>query len=220
MLMPAGTAAQATLHHALVDMPLAPLPACSKAQSPPEWGSPRCLQSQVEAVDAARSSEGLGPMSLPPSFAALTLPEQVLVVTDLERSARGLPLFGGLSSSLDAMSFAGATSGNDPVGPPNVTWGSNWAGGYESAVLADYSWMYDDGPGSPNVGCPHAGAPGCWLHRQNILGNYGSHPVMGAAAVTWHGTLSLAAIFASSAPGWLVWRAPGWLYANRRSRPA
>jgi hypothetical protein len=46
------------------------------------------------------------------------------------------------------------------------------AGGQISALDADYSWMYNDGPGGANGDCRTASARGCWGHRDNILGGY------------------------------------------------
>ena len=46
------------------------------------------------------------------------------------------------------------------------------AGGQIGALEADYSWMYNDGYGGPNSDCKTANAPGCWKHRDNILGPY------------------------------------------------
>jgi len=68
-----------------------------------------------------------------------------------------------------------------------------------SALLADYDWMYDDGPGSPNLDCPSASVSGCWDHRRNILGDYGPHPSMGAAATTVLDVTSMTELL-SSAP--------------------
>jgi hypothetical protein len=59
--------------------------------------------------------------------------------------------------------------------------------------------MYDDGPGSPNLDCPRASASGCWDHRRIILGYYGSHPFMGAAATMVGGVTSMTELL-SSAP--------------------
>ncbi len=61
--------------------------------------------------------------------------------------------------------------------------------------------MYDDGPGSPNLDCGHRSSSGCWDHRQNILGNYGAHPSMGAAATMVDGVTSMTELFSSGAGG-------------------
>ena len=183
-----------------------------------DYGTTPCLRSQLAAIDGARAAEGLGPMVLPGWYPRLTVPEQLLVVTDLERQARGLPIFVGLSASLDAMARKGAEAGTDPVGPADAAWGSNWAGGYPTAVLADFGWMYDDGPGSGNLDCTPRDTAGCWGHRENILGNYGPHPVMGAASVPLRGmSLSMTELFATTAPGPLAWRLPGRIGAGQRA---
>ena len=160
-----------------------------------------CQQAVVEAIDAARAAEGVGPLVLPPSYDSLTVPEQLLVLADSERVDRGLPGFAGLSGDLDQLAGAGATANTDPSGPPDSDWGSNWAGGEASALLADYDWMYDDGLGSPNLDCTTQQPSGCWDHRANILANYGSDPSMGAAATTVDGVTSMTELFSSAPPG-------------------
>ena len=217
----APAAAQAPEARALANpranLSIGALSGCAGASSG-AWGTTPCLRSQLAAIDSARAAEGLGPMVLPGWYPRLTVPEQLLVVTDLERQARGLPIFVGLSASLDAMARKGAEAGTDPVGPADASWGSNWAGGYPTAVLADFGWMYDDGPGSGNLDCTQRDTAGCWGHRENILGNYGPHPAMGAASVLLNGTsLSMTELFATTAPGPLAWRLPGRIGAGERA---
>ena len=54
-----------------------------------------CTDAALDAVDHARALEGLPPMVLPTQWAALTPARQLFVVTNLERTARGLaPLAG------------------------------------------------------------------------------------------------------------------------------
>jgi hypothetical protein len=160
-----------------------------------------CDAAVVQAIDAARAVEGVRPLQLPAGFSSLSTPAQLLVLADLERADRGLPGFEGLSASLDSMAAKGAVANTDPDGPNGSDWGSNWAGGEQNALLADYDWMYDDGPGSPNLDCPKVGSSGCWDHRQNILWDYGPHPSMGAAATRVNGVTSMTELFSSAAPG-------------------
>ena len=167
-----------------------------------------CQSAAVEAIDLARASEGVGPLRLPAGYDEMNGSQQLLVLADLERTARGLPGFTGLSASLDALAGQGARADNDPAGPAGTQWGSNWAGGEASALLADYDWMYDDGPGSPNLDCSGPSAPGCWDHRRNILADYGPHPSMGAAEVSVGGVSSMAELFSSAAPGNLDYALP------------
>ncbi len=162
-----------------------------------------CQEAALAAIDQARATEGVGPLVLPAGYDQLGQAEQLLVLANLEREARGLPGFLGLSSSLDNLAVAGARADNDPNGPAGTQWGSNWAGGEGSALLADFDWMYDDGPGSPNLDCPAPSAPGCWGHRRNILGDYGADPSMGAAVTTVGGASSMAEVFSSAPPGGL-----------------
>lgn len=163
--------------------------------------APACQAAVVQAIDHARAAEGVGPLVLPSDFGSLSTSAQLLVLADLERTDRGLPGFSGLSASLDSLAARGASANTDPSGPSNADWGSNWAGGEQNALLADYDWMYDDGPGSPNLDCPKPGSSGCWDHRENILWDYGPHPSMGAAATKVDGVTSMAEIFSSSPAG-------------------
>jgi len=171
-------------------------------------GGQKCENAVLEAIDQARAAEGLGPLVLPAYYARLTVPEQLLVVTNLEREDRGLPGFTGLSSRLDALAQHGADTDSDPVGPSGEAWGSNWAGGEGTALLADYDWMYDDGPGSPNMDCTEGSATGCWAHRRNILADYGMHPSMGAAKANVDGVSSMTELFASGSAGPLAYTSP------------
>jgi hypothetical protein len=126
-------------------------------------------------------------MQLPSDFRKLTIAQQLLVVSDLERAGRGLTPALGLSRALDKDAQKGALAETDPEPPSPLegdAWGSNWAGGFPSALETDFMWMYDDGFGSFNIACPHRGAPGCWGHRDNILFDYRAPLMMGAAAAT------------------------------------
>jgi hypothetical protein len=144
-----------------------------------------CSSSVLAAIDAARAGEGVRPMTLPADFGSLSAAQQLLVAANLERVDRGLVPALGLSGSLDQRALTGARNDADPdLEPLYGNWaGSNWAGGYGSALEADFAWMYDDGPGSPNIDCAAAGQPGCWGHRHNIIAPYEAPLAMGAAAV-------------------------------------
>jgi hypothetical protein len=142
-----------------------------------------CTSAVLTAIDAARAAEGVGPMHLPADYRTLTVTEQLLVVTDQERVDRGLIPAAGLSASLNRRAWAGARADTDPALEPMYgdSAGSNWAGGYSSVLEADFAWMYDDGPGSPNLDCGSAGGSGCWGHRDNILATYHAPLAMGVA---------------------------------------
>ena len=144
----------------------ATLEACATAPS-----GAACIASALGDINLARAAEGIGPMVLPASFASLTIPQQLMVVANLERIGRGLAPALGLSANLDSTATAAAANDADPV--PSQFNGdaltSNWAGGTSSALLADFLWMYDDGPGSGNEDCQQAGDSGCWAHRRDIL---------------------------------------------------
>lgn len=125
-----------------------------------------------------RQAEGVSPMSLPSNYPSLTTPEQLFVLTDLERIDRGLPPIAGLSANLNAYAQAGANAGRDPSFPPGANGGSIWAGTGSIGLALAY-WMYDDGAGGTNLDCPANGGAGCWDHRDILLGSYASPSLMG-----------------------------------------
>ncbi len=132
----------------------------------------RCTAFFLRGIDAARAAEGVGPMVLPSDWARLTGAEQLFVLADLERVDRGLPPYVGLSASLDGASQQAAEAGTDPslALPLVAAAAGNWAGDVPSTLAADYDWLYVDGFGSGNESCSAPGAPGCWGHRDGILG--------------------------------------------------
>jgi hypothetical protein len=135
-----------------------------------------CLGQEVEAIDNARALEGLSPMALNlDAFTQLSTAEQLFVLTNLERTSRGLSPAEVLTAQLDTTSLKAARATVDPTlngwtltgGKQAVAWNSNWSGGM-SATESDYYWMYDDGAGY-NVDCTATVTSGCWEHRANIL---------------------------------------------------
>jgi len=176
-----------------------------------------CQQAVVESIDKARAAEGVGPLMLPPDYVGLTVPQQLLVLANRERVDRGLPGLAGLSTQLDALALQGASTNRDPLGPSDTSWGSNWASGEATALLADYDWMYDDGYGSPNMDCTSPRSNGCWDHRLNVLGNYGPHPSMGAAAARVDGVTSMTELFSSGRAGHLDYSFPKQALATARN---
>jgi hypothetical protein len=171
-----------------------------------------CASTVIKAIDAARKVEPLN--GIPPrfnltAFDKLSPAEQIFAIADIERTARGETPIAGLTLQLNAIAEAGAVHQGDPTaalplqlsgGGISTMYGSNWAEGTSNPLGADYYWMYDDGPNSPNLDCRAAGDPGCWGHRENVLGNYTNKAycpygspvtaVMGAAEVTSHVMMS------------------------------
>lgn len=142
--------------------------------------SSTCFKEEIAATNRAQSAEGLGPITLPSNFAALSPVKQLLVTVDIERVSRGEPPVIGVSASLDQLAQQGAIARRDPSLPsasayPGATGGftANWAGAI-NALDANYDWMYQDGwAGSRtfNEDCTSASAEGCWGHRDDILAN-------------------------------------------------
>ena len=159
-------------------------PPCSSVGDP----SAACLETLLHDINAGRNSEGLPSMVLPNGFAQMSGSEQLLVLANLERGARGLAQFAGLSPTLDAVSATAATANADPSPPAGYQfsqWGSNYADAVDP-LESDFLWMYDDGVGGTNYDCQAGNFSGCWGHRTNILGpwaNSGSETTaMGDAA--------------------------------------
>jgi hypothetical protein len=173
-----------------------PQPLCADA-------TPSCNDTNLADINAARAHEGVVPMGLPSNYDTLSGAQQELVIINAERSGRGLSTFAALDPQLSAAAQAAAANGSDPAPPAGYPWdayGSIFAS-TPSALYADYLWMYDDGygPNDSNLNCPSAGAPGCWGHRDNILGNWairaGDQPELGTGAA---GGDSWAALFVSA----------------------
>ena len=126
-----------------------------------------------------RQAEGLAPMSLPSNWSSLTPPEQLFVLTDLERIDRGLPPISGLAAGLNAYAQAGANAHTDPPFPPYGSTAGSTVAATSSLGTALAMWMYNDGPGGSDVDCPASGGGGCWGHRDIILGSYAAPSLMG-----------------------------------------
>ncbi|MGH9105537.1 MAG: hypothetical protein ACRDZX_06805 [Acidimicrobiales bacterium] len=128
-----------------------------------------CDGAALNAIDAARAGEALGPLALPPGYARMDLAGQLVALTNAERVARSLPPWEGPDGALGGLARRGADAGADPGGPAGSQWVSNLAAGVLTALQADYEWMYDDGPGGPNTACSAPGSSACWAHRANLL---------------------------------------------------
>ena len=134
--------------------------------------SAMCVNATVQAIDNARSQEGVGPMGLPSNWSSLTPEEQLFVATNLERTARGLAPLSGMATRLDQAAAQAASQGQDASVPsdfPSTRWTSNWDGGTGNPLESVYFWMYYDGPGSNNTSCQSSGGSTCWIHRHNVL---------------------------------------------------
>ena len=145
--------------------------------------SAACTDGALADINAARAAEGVVPMVLPGDYASLTVPQQLLVLANLERVDRGLAPIEGLSSSLDADAELGAEGDEDP--PFDNIYGNaataNWEGGYSNPLESEFGWMYDDGLGSNNLDCTVGHTSGCWGHRHDTLWDFSEPAVMGAA---------------------------------------
>ncbi len=144
----------------------------------------------MDAIDYAHKQEGLGIIYLPRNWRSLTPAEQLFVITNLERTARGERPIPGLTPSLDQVAQTGAAQRTDPVLPPfaMAPMASIWAES-EGPLASDYEWMYNDGFNgvldTPNLACPSPTAPGCWGHRNNILAEW-SRRLLANVPGTWY----------------------------------
>jgi hypothetical protein len=144
----------------------------------------RCDKAALPDFDAVRKKEGLGPMALPRDFASLSVPAQLLAISDIERVDRGRRAVLGMTKSLNKLAQQGADNDQDPPFPaqfPGNSGGGNWAAAGNSVLLDDFYWMYDDGLGSFNGDCTQSNQSGCWGHRHDIINAYDARVVMGAA---------------------------------------
>ncbi len=189
-------------------------PAANRSLSPATWRacsenptSGACISSALADINAARAAEGVRAMVLPGGFASMSVPVQLLNLANLERVDRGLAPILGLSAALDQDAQSGAAQDADPM--PTHFYGneatSNWAGGDNSALEADFEWMYDDGPGSGNLDCTSSDSSGCWGHRHDILWHFSSPIAMGAGDATGQYGPSMTELFVGgdtrTAPG-------------------
>jgi hypothetical protein len=132
----------------------------------------------LASINAARHvEEGLAPIRFDRRrFDRLSVPRQIFVLSNLERTTRGLPALVALVPALDRVAQSAARHDADPQNPGRTYW-SLWSsapaawGNY--ALVADFGWMYADGPPPfhifRNVDCLRAGERGCWGHRDNLL---------------------------------------------------
>ena len=191
------TASASAAPNPATNIPAGPLPhACAVAPK-----TSICIDAVVQALDKARAHIGLGPYLLPADFDALPGDEQLLILSNLDRLAYGLPAINGLSPALKPPSHAvGVTNDADPdprallTGLSTFGWSSNWAGAFGNAPEAYYAWMYYDGWGgkqTSNLDCTSPTASGCWGHRLDVL------------AFTQQGTLTMGAAVTRDAHGQL-----------------
>ncbi len=158
-----------------------------------------CTNYLLQAINNARSSEGVTAMVLPSNWYSLTVPQQLFVVANLERTARGLPPYLGINASLTVNAQAAANSDRDPSiakgfvdatdGGGYPAMGGAWSAGF-NVLAADYTWMYEDGWGgsaatTSNTACTSATSIGCWAHRDELLGSDPAfNPGVGATSTT------------------------------------
>jgi hypothetical protein len=152
--------------------------------------SSTCLSGALSDFNRARAKEGLRHLILPSNFRSLSVPEQLLVLANLDRVARRLQPFVGLNSTLDKYAAAGAAARRDPRFPSWTKQGrANYASTY-NALWTEFIWMYYDGAGT-NPACTSSTPSQCWIHRRNILTSFGSPRVMGAGGYAQTGDATL-----------------------------
>lgn len=178
--------------------------------------SDACLRESLGMVNAGRKGEGLGPLLLPANWRSLTVAQQLYMLTELERGARGLPIDRGLFTALNGAAVSGADAGKDPSGGAIA---ALWAGGEPNSIVVMADWIYEDGRfadgSAENLNCTTASPSGCWQHRDIVLhggasGLCGDQCAVGAgyspngysgAAATGSRSDSYAEVFARGAGG-------------------
>lgn len=146
---------------------------------------PACDNYVLAAINNARALEHLAPMVLPSNWQSLSVAQQMFVATNLERVARGYPPYLGLNAVLNQAAMVGARHRDDPSPASGfaagynalgeIAWGGSWAGGF-NVLTGMYVMMYADGwsgsrKATANIACTSSTSPGCWAHREEILGN-------------------------------------------------
>jgi hypothetical protein len=165
------------------------LPACwswgKRNAFVPNVTLPHCVPNELAAMNRARHAESIGGFALPRNFNKLTVPDQLLVLTDIERVSRGEEPIPGIMAQLNPDAQQGAAANADPllssatdIAGATGAYASNYAAAVNT-LDANYEWMYTDGwdgKDTLNGVCTSASAAGCWGHRGNILLNTSRMP--------------------------------------------
>ncbi len=133
-----------------------------------------CLRITLEAIDAARAEEGVRPMVLPADFARLTIPEQLFVAIDRERSIAAWPRSPASARTSTLVPRTAPRRRASHPGPAYRHVTTEWIGGVDNGLDTDFQWVYDDGPDSGVPGCSTRRTSGCWADRSIVLGRRGS----------------------------------------------
>jgi hypothetical protein len=145
-----------------------------------------CINAGIYYLDQARKSVGLGAYELPNDFPTLTPPEQMFILTNLDRVEYGLPPISGLTAALSRDALAGVKAGKDPhVSDQSEEHEDvdNYGVGYDNVPMVYEVWLWADGAGSQNDVC-RVYHRDCWVHRHNVLWKFTPTDIlaMGAAA--------------------------------------
>ena len=191
VVAPSSAGAAQVLFPTVSPYPLPPHPSANHGFTAPASCSSQptgaaCEDAAIYDLDQVRHEvfPKAGPYNLPSDFLSLSPIEQWFVLSNLDRSAYGEPIYGGVNDTLSQWAVPECSNpvSEDPrpqastvEGQQLLQWSSNYANVYPNIVFAYEAWMYDDGygPGGPNSGdCPTPTSPGCWGHRRDILDNY------------------------------------------------
>ena len=80
-----------------------------------QGAAPSCVTNAVLATDRAQHTEGLRSFALPRNFTHLSVPEQLLVLVDIERVSRGESPVLGVSARANVFAQDGARRNADPL---------------------------------------------------------------------------------------------------------
>jgi hypothetical protein len=134
--------------------------------------SRQCENDYIYYLDRARHRMGLGSYRLPADFTQLPPTHQLFILMNLDRTAYGVKPVTGMIAAFDSSAVKSMYRDQDPKPPASVrTSGSAevWAGNYANPPAAYFAWVYDDGPGSPNLDCRRQTPSGCWGHRRAMF---------------------------------------------------
>lgn len=129
-------------------------PACIASNDILSPARPACTALQLRAMDAARASEGVGPLYLPTNWSSLTPVRQLFVLVDLERVDRGLAPFAGLTVALDHIAQLGASPAGHPGAAVDPVLPGSYSAGPGTALAINCV------PSGAGYTCPGAGFPG------------------------------------------------------------
>lgn len=145
-----------------------------------------CDRAALAQINAGNQEMHVGTLKLPSDYSILSVELRFMDVVNGERKLYHLQSLTTLSPYND-MAAAGAARFADPTGPAGTRSWSVWGVGFITPLAQLTEWLYDDGPGSENMGCTKAGQSGCWVHRNNLLAPTAKFDGVGMVKASYEG---------------------------------